>query len=55
MNYEEDIYPGLDEVDVEDIAEVTGLSYSYSRKIRSGSAVPAKSHWNKLMKLISTE
>lgn len=53
VNYQEDIQPGLEDAKVETIVEATGLSYGYSRKIRSGSVVPAREHWATLNELRS--
>lgn len=50
--YREEIAPSLPEIPVTEIAEATGLSVSYCKKIRSGERVPKPRYWHGLAELI---
>lgn len=51
LDFEEEIFPGLQDVKILEIAEATGLSMSYSSAIRSGKYVPHRRHWGGLANL----
>jgi CRISPR-associated endonuclease Cas1 len=52
VNFEHDIFPGLQQCMVKDISYTTGLTRTYASQIRAGKAVPHKRHWVKIMELI---